>query len=61
MSVSPTMLVNGQPVSAVDPLYRGLAYGDGLFRTIRVAGGKVIEFHEHSDRYGSMKAGFPDI
>lgn len=47
MSVSPTMLVNGKPVVAVDPLDRGLAYGDGLFRTIRVASGKPTLWDRH--------------
>jgi 4-amino-4-deoxychorismate lyase len=47
VSVSPTLLINGKPTVAVDPLDRGLAYGDGLFRTIRVAGGKPTLWDRH--------------
>ncbi len=39
--------VNGRPQSVLHPLDRGLAYGDGLFETMRVIGGAIplLDFH----------------
>lgn len=33
------MLLNGSPTATLDPADRGLAYGDGLFRTLRLRDG----------------------
>ena len=33
--------VNGEPGGALSPLDRGLAYGDGLFETMRLAGSRI--------------------
>jgi 4-amino-4-deoxychorismate lyase len=57
------MLVNGQPMSALDPLDRGLAYGDGLFRTIRVAGGKPTLWDRHVAHLtdGCVRLGIPMV
>ncbi len=37
-----TVQVSGQPVPALAPLMRGLVYGDGVFRTLRVRQGRVV-------------------
>jgi len=42
--------VGGRPVRALDPLDRGLAYGDGLFETIRVWRGQPLLWREHLAR-----------
>lgn len=39
--------VNGQPATQVTALDRGLLYGDGVFRTLRVRSGKPLWWHEH--------------
>lgn len=36
------MRVNGQPVEMIDARDRGLAYGDGVFRTLRMLGGQPL-------------------
>jgi len=36
------ILVNGHPADAVDALDRGLAYGDGVFRTLRTQAGRPL-------------------
>ena len=36
------ILVNGQPTECVDARDRGLAYGDGVFRTLRTRGGRPL-------------------
>jgi 4-amino-4-deoxychorismate lyase len=60
---APTLLVNGKPVTAVDPLDRGLAYGDGLFRTIRVSGGKPTLWDRHAAHLadGCKRLGIPVV
>lgn len=34
------MLINGQPGEQISALDRGLAYGDGIYRTIEIRQGK---------------------
>lgn len=45
-----TLLVGGQKVAALDPADRGLAYGDGLFETIRIWRGQAVLWREHLAR-----------
>jgi hypothetical protein len=35
-------LINGSNTSGLDPFDRGLAYGDGVFRTFKVIDGKPL-------------------
>lgn len=42
--------VNGQPASALSIADRGLAYGDGLFETMRLEGGRIPLWPLHFDR-----------
>ncbi len=44
--------VNGQPVEVLSVQDRGLAYGDGLFETIRIAAGQPQLFERHLQRLG---------
>ena len=41
------MLVNGQPGESISALDRGLAYGDGVFRTIAVKRGTPFNWQRH--------------
>lgn len=41
------ILVNGQPAEAVDARDRGLAYGDGVFRTLRTVDGRPLWWRDH--------------
>jgi len=41
------ILVNGQPGETVDALDRGLAYGDGVFRTLRTQAGQPLWWRDH--------------
>lgn len=41
------MLVNGHPAATVDALDRGLAYGDGVFRTLRTQDGRPLWWRDH--------------
>lgn len=43
----PLVLVNGSPVGYLSPLDRGLAYGDGVFRTLRLEAGEPIWWNDH--------------
>ncbi|MGS0689078.1 aminodeoxychorismate lyase [Shewanella sp. 0m-8] len=56
----PKVWVNGQPGINVDPLDRGLAYGDGLFATMRVDQGEILFFTAHMERLtqGAYRLGF---
>ncbi|MCB5187459.1 aminodeoxychorismate lyase [Methylobacillus caricis] len=42
MSLHSSFLINGQPDQSISPLDRGLAYGDGVFRTMRVTSGEPV-------------------
>jgi ketosteroid isomerase-like protein len=58
------MVVEGERAAVLintDGIYPTHDYINRFLCVVRVRNGKVIELHEHSDRYGSMKAGFPDI
>jgi 4-amino-4-deoxychorismate lyase len=44
------MLINGQPQDSVSALDRGLAYGDGLFETIRFQGTDAPLWNRHMQR-----------
>lgn len=41
------ILVNGRPADAVDARDRGLAYGDGVFRTLRTHAGQPLWWRDH--------------
>jgi 4-amino-4-deoxychorismate lyase len=41
------ILVNGRPADSVDARDRGLAYGDGVFRTLRTRDGQPIWWRDH--------------
>jgi 4-amino-4-deoxychorismate lyase len=63
VSAAPTVLVNGEPSAAVDSRDRGLAYGDGLFRTVRVEGGRPLFWTHHVAHLaaGCARLGFPAV
>lgn len=42
-----TFLINGVSDATISPLDRGFAYGDGVFRTIRVKHGRATAWAEH--------------
>lgn len=44
------MLVNGRPDDSVDARDRGLAYGDGVFRTLRTQDGQPLWWRDHYAR-----------
>lgn len=46
----PRILVDGRPASEVDALDRGLAFGDGVFRTLRVSAGRPLNWERHFRR-----------
>jgi 4-amino-4-deoxychorismate lyase len=52
--------VNGVSAKEIDPLDRGLAYGDGLFATMRIAKGEVRFLAEHFAKLtqGAKRLGF---
>lgn len=43
----PLALVNGSPAGSLSPHDRGLAFGDGVFRTLRMEGGVPIWWDDH--------------
>lgn len=47
------ILVNGQPEDTVSAVDRGLAYGDGVFRTLRTLGGQPLWW---PDQYAKLVA-----
>lgn len=56
------VLVNGVPGAGIDPLDRGLAYGDGLFESLRIADGRVPLWERHLARLaeGCRRLGIPN-
>ena len=57
------VLVDGQAGGCVDPLDRGLQYGDGLFETIAVPGSRPRFLDWHLERLadGTRRLGFPAL
>ncbi|MGK2953339.1 MAG: aminodeoxychorismate lyase [Thiobacillus sp.] len=51
------MLVNGHPADTVDALDRGLAYGDGIFRTLRTQDGQPLWWRDHYAKLAADSAG----
>jgi 4-amino-4-deoxychorismate lyase len=41
------ILLNGQPAERIDARDRGLAYGDGVFRTLRMQAGQPVWWSDH--------------
>lgn len=48
--MSVRVLINGEPADAVSCADRGFQYGDGLFETIAVRGGRPLRFERHLAR-----------
>jgi len=48
--LAPRTLVNGQPAAQVAALDRGLSYGDGVFRTLRIDAGAPRWWNDHVDK-----------
>lgn len=46
-ATEPLILVNGSPAGAISPLERGLAFGDGVFRTLVMAAGEPAWWPDH--------------
>ena len=55
------VLVNGSENSGIDPADRGLSYGDGLFETMAVSGGRPLAWDAHLERLnrGCLRLGIP--
>jgi 4-amino-4-deoxychorismate lyase len=47
MTVTPQYIVNGKLDAQVSPLDRGFAYGDGVFRTMRMTENRVVAWPLH--------------
>ncbi len=47
MTSTPTFLINGQSSNLLSPFDRGFAYGDGVFRTVKVVAGKPLNWSQH--------------
>ena len=45
-------LVDGQPADTLPADDRGLAYGDGVFRTVLLRGGRVAAWPRHAQKLG---------
>jgi 4-amino-4-deoxychorismate lyase len=50
MTSAPTFLLNGQSSQLISPFDRGFAYGDGVFRTIKVIAGKPLNWSQHHNK-----------
>jgi 4-amino-4-deoxychorismate lyase len=48
--------INGGERGCIDPADRGLAYGDGLFETIRIERGQAVLLDDHMDRLSAGAA-----
>lgn len=59
--MSAKVFVGDRPADGVEPDDRGLAYGDGLFETMRVHRGEVPWFEAHWARlaHGALRLGLP--
>ncbi|WP_258406609.1 aminodeoxychorismate lyase [Shewanella spartinae] len=59
--MSQTIWVNGEQAASVSAFDRGLAYGDGLFATMRCRGAEVLFLESHLLRLaqGAHRLGFP--
>lgn len=59
------MLINGSTEGTISPLDRGLAYGDGLFESIRLVGSKAPLWQRHMQRLEEscrrLRMASPDI
>ena len=57
------MFINGEEHNSIDASDRGLGYGDGLFSTIKVEYGKVVDWQLHLQRLqlGASRLFFPTI
>lgn len=44
------MLVNGKPADTISVADRGLSYGDGVFRTLRIQQGSPFCWHRHYEK-----------
>lgn len=57
------VLINGSESNTIDAMDRGLAYGDGLFSTMRVKYGEVQlwDFHLQRLQLGAQKLFFPKV
>ncbi len=42
-----TTLINGEPCDTISVNERGFLYGDGVFRTLRLSGGKALHWPRH--------------
>ena len=47
MQNKPTTVVNGNLYGTISPFDRGLAYGDGVFRTIKIVNGLPAQWPAH--------------
>lgn len=47
MKTQGRVLINGKPTTRIHTLDRGLLYGDGVFRTLRVSAGKIDWWADH--------------
>lgn len=50
------ILVNGLPADSVPALDRGLAYGDGVFRTLRLRSGRITAWPRHYQKLAADAA-----
>lgn len=55
------IIIGGRTVDRIDPADRGLAYGDGVFETLRIHAGRAIWWNSHWQRLarGAGRLGIP--